>query len=79
MELSQVVSLIGSLGFPIVACIILFRSIEKERENNANQREADRKEHREEMANITAALNNNTIVMQKLVDTLAAETVNNRG
>ena len=74
MDVNTIVSLIGSLGFPIVCCIIMFRSIEKERETNAAQRELDRAEHREEMQQITAALQNNTIVMQKLVDTLTLDT-----
>ena len=70
MDMNTIVSLIGSLGFPIVCCIIMFRSIEKERETNSTQRELDRQEHKEEMQKITEALQNNTIVMQKLTDTL---------
>lgn len=71
--MEQIVTYIGSLGFPIVACIILFRSMEKERETTAEQREADRKEHSAEMEKITDALNNNTLVMQKLIDALTAD------
>lgn len=71
MDLSTIVSLIGSLGFPIVCCIIMFKQMEKDRERNAELREADRASHAAEMDKVTTALNNNTIVMQKLVDTLA--------
>lgn len=70
MDLSNIAQLIGTLGFPIAACCYLFYSMQKEREQNAAQREADRLEHRAEMDRITDALNNNTLVMQKLVDTL---------
>lgn len=70
VDLQTIVSMIGSLGFPIVACVILFNSIEKERVANNEQREKDRSEHRAEMEKITEALNNNTLVMQKLIDTL---------
>lgn len=70
MDMSSIAQLIGSLGFPIAACVYLFYSMQKERENNAAQREADRLEHKLEMEKVTDALNNNTLVIQKLVDAL---------
>lgn len=70
MDLSSVAQLIGTLGFPIAACCYLFYSMQKEREQNAAQREADRLEHKQEMEKVTDALNNNTVVVQKLVDAL---------
>lgn len=71
MDLSNIAQLIGTLGFPIAACCYLFYSMQKEREQNAAQREADRLEHKQEMDKVTEALNNNTLVIQKLVDALA--------
>ena len=70
-DLSSVVQIIGSLGFPITACIYLFYSMQKERERNDAQREADRAEHKQEMEKMTEALHNNTLVIQKLVDAIA--------
>lgn len=72
MDLSNIAQLIGTLGFPIAACCYLFYSMQKEREQNAAQREADRLEHKQEMEKVTDALNNNTVVVQKLVDALTA-------
>ena len=72
MDLSSISQLIGTLGFPIAACCYLFYSMQKEREQNAAQREADRLEHKQEMEKVTDALNNNTVVVQKLVDALTA-------
>lgn len=72
MDLSNIAQLIGTLGFPIAACCYLFYSMQKERDQNAAQREADRLEHKQEMEKVTEALNNNTLVIQKLVDTLTA-------
>ena len=69
-DLSTVVQFVGTLGFPIAACIYLFYSMQKERERNEAQREADRLEHKEEMNKMVEALHNNTLVIQKLVDTL---------
>ena len=71
MDVQAIAAMIGSLGFPIVACVVMFKYLSDERENNNKQRESDRQEHREEMQRITDALNNNTLVMQKLVDTLS--------
>lgn len=69
-EISSVVQIIGTLGFPIASCIYLFYSMQKEREQNSAQRESDRLEHKQEMEKMTEALHNNTLVIQKLVDTL---------
>ena len=71
-DISSIMQIIGTLGFPFFACIYLFYSMQKEREHNTAQREADRLEHKREMEQMTAALNNNTLVIQKLVDTLTA-------
>ena len=70
-DISSIVQFVGTLGFPIAACIYLFYSMQKERERNEAQREADRLEHKEEMNKMVEALHNNTLVIQKLVDTLA--------
>ena len=72
MDLSSIAQLIGTLGFPIAACCYLFYSMQKERDQNAEQREADRLEHKQEMDKVTEALNNNTLVVQKLVDALTS-------
>lgn len=62
MDVSAIIQMIGSLGFPIVACIYVFMELNKERES-----------HKEEMEKITEALHNNTLVMQKLIDTLSTK------
>lgn len=69
-DVAPFMQIIGTLGFPITACIYLFYSMQKERERNESQREADRLEHKQEMEKMTEALHNNTLVIQKLVDTL---------
>lgn len=59
MDLTTIAQLIGSLGFPIIACIMLYLRMEKQDEN-----------HRAEVSELTKAITNNTLVMQKLVDSL---------
>ena len=49
MDLNAFTTLIGSLGFPIVMCLLLYYRMDKQDEN-----------HKTEMEKITEALNNNT-------------------
>ena len=55
MDIQAISTLIGSLGFPIAACIAMFSMLNKERE-----------EHKQEMAKITEAINNNTVALEAL-------------
>lgn len=73
MDMQTVVSLIGSLGFPIVCCIILFKSMEKDREQNSRDREQDRAAYMGSVETLKDALHNNTLVMQQLVNMLKDE------
>lgn len=62
MEVNAVVQLIGSLGFPIVACGALFWRMVKSDE-----------QHKEEMTKMAEALNNNTAALVKLTEKLEKE------
>ena len=55
MDWNGVLQAIGSVGFPIVACAVMFNYLEKERES-----------HKEEIASVTHALNENTKVITDL-------------
>lgn len=66
MELSELGQLIGTLGFPIVACCAVFWYLQKESEN-----------HKQEMSSMRDAVNANTgviaelkMIMQQLIDKL---------
>lgn len=59
MDANTIMTLIGSLGFPIVACLLLGLYIWKKDG-----------QHKEELNKFADALNNNTLVIQKLVDKL---------
>lgn len=58
--------LISSLGFPICCCIVLFKQ-------NIDQQ----KKHETEMKGMTDALNQNTLVITRLLDKLEAMTHEN--
>lgn len=59
MDVGTITQIIGSLGFPIAACVAMFSMLNKEREA-----------HKEEMNELKQALNNNTLALQSLADKL---------
>ncbi len=66
MELTELGQLIGTLGFPIVACCAVFWYLQKESDN-----------HKQEMTSMRDAINANTsviaelkMIMQQLIDKL---------
>lgn len=62
MDLSAITTLIGSLGFPIAACIACFWMLNKERE-----------EHKIEMQKVTEAITNNTIALNTLTERISKD------
>ena len=68
MDANTITTLIGSVGFPIVACIAMGWYVKYQTDQNNKEVENMRKEHKEEVQKMTEAINNNTIAMQKLVD-----------
>ena len=55
MDIQAISTLIGSLGFPIAACIAMFSMLNKERDQRI-----------QEMEKFTEAINNNTIALKAL-------------
>lgn len=62
MDATAIVQIISSLGFPIAVCLISFWYINKLEETHTN-----------EVQKLTDALNNNTLIMQKLCDKMGVE------
>lgn len=57
--MENIVQIVAQLGFPIAMCLLLFWYVTKKDEA-----------HKQEMDKMSEAINNNTIVMQKLLDKL---------
>lgn len=57
--MENIVQIVAQLGFPITMCLLMFWYVTKKDES-----------HREEMNKMSEAVNNNTLVMQKLIDKL---------
>ena len=62
MDVNVLIQLVGSLGFPVVACGALFWRMVKSDE-----------QHKEEMYKMSEALNNNTNALVKLTEKLDRE------
>lgn len=62
MDINAITQLISNIGFPVAVCLICFWYINKQSE-----------EHKAEIDELTNALNNNTLVMQRLADSLKQE------
>ena len=61
MDVSNLTAIVGTLGFPIVMCLMFFKYIRQMTE-----------QHKQEVKELSEAVNNNTLVMQQLIDKLEA-------
>lgn len=60
--MTEILNFIQQVGFPIAACVALFWKMNEQDEA-----------HTKEVKEMTTAINNNTIVMQKLIDNIEKE------
>ena len=70
MDFNTILQVIGSYGFPIVACCALAWYFNKINENYRNDLKELNANHKEEAKAMTEAITNNTLVIQKLCDSL---------
>ena len=70
MDANSIVQLIGSLGFPVVMCLLFFWWNAKTNEQHHEEIKNMQEQHTLETKELSEAINNNTLVMQKLIDKL---------
>ena len=68
--LNDILTAIGTVGFPIVACIEIAWFFNKVNENYRNDIKELSASHKEEVKAMTEAIQQNTLVIQKLCDSL---------
>lgn len=71
--MNEVAQLISALGFPIVAALGCAYFVKWQYEQNQKQMEEMRKEHKEEVNNMTKAIENNTIALTRLIEKIDKE------
>lgn len=68
MDFNAWITLITTVGFPIVACGGMAWYVKYITDRNREDLKEERSQHTEEMTKVTEALNNNTLAIQKLTD-----------
>lgn len=75
MGFTEITTLLGSFGFPIVACLGMGWYVKYQMDENNKQLKEVREEHKSEMNKVTEALNNNTVAINKLCERLVIKNV----
>ena len=73
--LNDVLNVISTVGFPIAMCIFLCWYVKDSTEKNREELNKINAGHKEEVANITTALENNTIALTKLCERIGGEDI----
>ena len=68
--LNEIVQIISTVGFPIACCLGIGYFYKYITDKDRDERREMTELHNTEMKEITSALNNNTLVIQKLCDRL---------
>ena len=68
MGATEIIQLITTVGFPIVACGGMAWYVKYITDRNREDMKEERDQHNQEMQKVTDALNNNTLAIQKLTD-----------
>lgn len=66
--MNDIVTMITTVGFPIVACLFMGWYVKYQTDNYRSEVKDMQKEHKDEIQKVTEALNNNTLALQRLCD-----------
>ena len=77
MDVQDVITGISTLGFPIICCLLMMYYVKYSTDNHREEVSKLNEEHRKEMAEVTEALNNNTLALQKLCDYISIKDTKN--
>lgn len=73
MEFADILSAIGSFGFPIVMCLVVCFYVKYIIDKNSEQLNEITKEHKAEVTEMTKAIENNTLALTKLLERLSED------
>ena len=73
MDANIIITMIGSLGFPIVACIFIAIFFSKTQDNYRADIKEMQTQHKAETDKMTEAINNNNLLLQRILDRLDKE------
>lgn len=70
MDANVILQAVGTLGFPIVCAVAMAWYVKYITDRNREDIGKLNEQHQQEMKEVTTALNNNTIALQKLSDVI---------
>lgn len=73
MDANTIITIISSLGFPIVMCGAMAYFVKYQTDKHKEEVDELNKQHREDMNSVKEAIVNNTIALQKLCDKLGGD------
>ena len=73
MDASSIVTVISQVGFPIAMCLVMAWYVKDTNDKHREEVRQLNEQHNEEMQQVTAALNNNTLALQRLCDKLGED------
>lgn len=68
MDANAIITLVQTIGFPVVMCGLMAYYVKYMSDRNREDLAAERAQHDDEMKQVTEAIKNNTIALQKLTD-----------
>lgn len=78
MDMQAVLTAITTVGFPIVCCIAMAWYVKYTTDKNREEISTLNEQHKAEMLQVTTAINNNTLALQKLCDLMGAGDVDDK-
>lgn len=73
MDANAILQAVGTLGFPIVCAVVMAWYVKYMTDRNREDIDKLNEQHQQEMKEVTTALNNNTLALQKLSDVIGNE------
>lgn len=71
MDSNVILQMIGQYAFPVVACCAMGYYVKYSTDENNKRLDNLNAQHKEEMSQVTQALNNNTLALQHLADMMS--------
>lgn len=68
MNINDILSAVTTVGFPIVCCGAMMYYVKYTTDKHREEIETLNTQHKDEMKEVTNAVNNNTLALQKLCD-----------
>lgn len=68
MNINDILTAVTTVGFPIVCCGAMMYYVKYTTDKHREEIEALNTQHKDEMKEVTNAVNNNTLALQKLCD-----------